>query len=246
MLQENTQRKQSKSRDQLEGKRKVHSSKYLNSSLQGSGSAHQFTDLKLPSSVPYASQIFSQRRQLWEANSSRSLRAYVPYGHHEYGHPSHQFSITSAVSSIKSETKNYPVSRKVLEHGASNNVPPVEMSTNPPSKLSTVTPEEKVKTLRSQQVRATMSNEHQHDQFMSDAVFTDQAPVQKQLHQFQNEVGGDSELEEAGMEFVATEIDSTIQESSCMSSVLSNEISLEATSFRQLQDVMEQVLLMLL
>ncbi|RWR93005.1 protein LNK1 [Cinnamomum micranthum f. kanehirae] len=238
---ENTQRKQSKSRDQLEGKRKVHSSKYLNGSLQGSCSAHQFKDLKLPSSVPYSSQIFSQRRQLWEANSSRYLRAYVPYGHHEYGHPSHQFSITPAVSSIKSETKNHPLSRKVLEHDASNNVPPVEMSTNPPSKLSTVTPEEKVKTLHSQQVRATMSNEHQHDQFMSDAVFTDQAPVQKQLHQFQNEVGGDGELEEAGMEFVATEIDSTIQESSCMSSVLSNEISLEATSFRRLQDVMEQL-----
>lgn len=73
-------------------------------------------------------------------------------------------------------------------------------------------------------------------------TFADQAPVQKKLHQIQDEVGGDSEVVETGIEFTPTEIDSsTVQESSCMSSVLSNEISLEETCFQQLQDVMGQV-----
>ncbi|RWR78480.1 protein LNK1 [Cinnamomum micranthum f. kanehirae] len=211
--QENTQSKQSRSKEHLAGKRKIRSSEF---SLQSSGPAQQLSDCRL-SSLSSSSQVPSQQRQLWGDNSSRYLHAYIPYQHQEYGHPSHQFSVTRTGSSIKSERKNHPLNYKVSGRHASNNVPSMEKSSNHLAKFSTAITEEK-------------------------DTFADQAPVQKKLHQIQDEVGGDSEVVETGIEFAPTEIDSsTVQESSCMSSVLSNEISLEATSFQQLQDVMGQL-----
>ncbi|XXG39115.1 hypothetical protein AAC387_Pa01g0163 [Persea americana] len=210
--QENTQSKQSRSQEHLAGKRKIRSSEF---SLQSSGPVQQLSDCRL-SSVSSSSQVPSQRRQLWGDNSSRYLHAYIPYQHQEYGHPSHQFSVTRTGSSIKSEAKNHTLNYKVSGH-ASNNVPPMEIASNHLGKYSTAITEEK-------------------------DTFADQAPVQKKLHQIQDEVGGDSEVVETGIEFTPTEIDSsTVQESSCMSSVLSNEISLEETCFQQLQDVMGQL-----
>lgn len=140
LWQENTQSKQSRSQEHLAGKRKIRSSEF---SLQSSGPAQQLSDCRL-SSVSSSSQVPSQQRQLWGDNSSRYLHAYIPYQHQEYGHPSHQFSVTRTGSSIKSETKNHPLNYKVSGRHASNNVPSMEISSNHLAKFSTAITEEKV------------------------------------------------------------------------------------------------------
>ncbi|XP_077225066.1 dentin sialophosphoprotein-like protein isoform X2 [Tasmannia lanceolata] len=64
----------------------------------------------------------------------------------------------------------------------------------------------------------------------------------RQRQQIRSQFTTENELEETGMEVPTVEVDlSTVQESSCMSTVLCDEISLEATGFRKLQNVMEQL-----
>ncbi|XP_058096784.1 protein LNK1-like isoform X3 [Magnolia sinica] len=118
----------------------------------------------------------------------------------------------------------------------------VERSSDPLSKPSTF-PEQKAGKLHQwQQVRAASTIENQQEHCMCQTAFGDPVPVQKKLHQIQHEVGDDSEVKELGMELPAVEINSSIgQESSCMSFVLLDELSLEAISFCQLQDDMEQL-----
>ena len=74
--------------------------------------------------------------------------------------------------------------------------------------------------------------------FMVPTVDTDPLCPQK-FSDFGNEVEGQSEFD--GDIDIATELDSSnIQESSCISTVL-DEVSIDASSFQQLQDVMEKV-----
>lgn len=69
---------------------------------------------------------------------------------------------------------------------------------------------------------------------------SDSISAQKQVPNFGNEVQGQSEVSGSDIGIPGELDSSNIQESSCMSSVL-DEISIEATSFRQLQQVLEQL-----
>lgn len=74
---------------------------------------------------------------------------------------------------------------------------------------------------------------------MSSTAISDPVAVLKQVHQTGNDIDGHSEVD--GSIGVKKELDSSLtQDSSSVSSML-DEMSLEATSFRQLQQVMEQV-----
>lgn len=236
---ENMERKRLKSQSQLERNRKAHFSDYFNGTTHGPGAVQQFSDLEFPSSAS-SSHVFSEQKRLWRANSFNYLHEYVQYGQQEYSHPSHPFPGKIISSSFKPKTRRDPHSCRASGH-ALNNVLPLEISPDHLSRLPT--PDDKIKgPHHPQQIRGPTADEHRNDQFRCDSSFIDEAPVQKQLHQrVQDEVGGDSEVEQTATEFAIAEIDSTLQESSCMSSILSNGISLEAASFRQLQDVMEQL-----
>ncbi|XP_058085888.1 protein LNK1-like isoform X2 [Magnolia sinica] len=241
----NMQRKQVKSVDRLGGKRKDQSLECLSGNVNGLLPMQVPASLELPcpatSAPKSSSQIPSQQKQLLPPDSLNYLR-YIPYAHPEYKLPSHRYPGKPMISNIKSKSKNHPPVSCIVSAYASKNAQPVK-SSDPQSKSPAMTPEEKMKKLRQRkQIRATLTNEHQHEHFLCQTAFSGQAPGQTQLHQNHNEVEGDSEVEEAGRGLPAVEIDSsTVQKSSCLGSVLSDEISLKETSFRQLQDVIEQV-----
>jgi len=69
---------------------------------------------------------------------------------------------------------------------------------------------------------------------------SDPISVQKQVPNFENEVESQSEVSGSDIGIPGDLDSSNIQESSCISSVLA-EVSIEASSFRQLQVVLEQV-----
>ncbi|XP_077249929.1 protein LNK1-like isoform X2 [Tasmannia lanceolata] len=223
---------QSKSQSQSEGKRKYRSSECLSGTcLQRHGPVRKFANQKLPTSPLSVPQSFPSQKQLWEPNSSRYPHTFTPYMNLEYSPSMHQRPTPATQSCVTSEKRSeHPLSYKV----------------------STMTPEEKIEKLRQRkekieklrqrkEIRAQLTTENQQENFTSQSTFTNQTPVQRQTHHAQEEVGGDSEVEETGMELPAVEVDSsTVQESSFMGSVLSGEISLEATC-RPLQDVIEQL-----
>ncbi|XP_010268072.1 PREDICTED: protein LNK1-like isoform X2 [Nelumbo nucifera] len=137
-----------------------------------------------------------------------------------------EVAITPTTTSIKSENQNDPSLSSKVSSYASDHVQPMERSTDSSPKGPSMTSEEKMEKLLQQQVKATLN---------------DQVHVPKYMHQIQNEVGGDSEVEGVSKEHPPDADSSTVQQSSCMSSALPNEISVDATSFRQLQYVMEQL-----
>lgn len=88
--------------------------------------------------------------------------------------------------------------------------------------------------------RYLQGNNFVHLNGMSPTAVSDPVAVLKQVQQTENDTDGHSEVDGISIG-VKKELDPSIaQDSSSVSSVL-DEISLEATSFRQLQQVMEQV-----
>ncbi|OVA14188.1 hypothetical protein BVC80_9029g13 [Macleaya cordata] len=115
----------------------------------------------------------------------------------------------------------------------------MERSSNPSLNATSMTPEEKIHSRP--QMQATLTNDPQCKDLVGRAAFRDHLPVQKQLQQIQDGVGGHSDVG-VRIELPAVEVDSSsVLEGSSMCSVLSDEISIEATGFRQLQYVMEQL-----
>lgn len=95
------------------------------------------------------------------------------------------------------------------------------------------------KTFRRQELQATLSNNPYYGDSVVGAAPFDPIKFQEKMHVCENEVGDHSDA--VGVNVGAlTKIDySNVPESSCLSSL--DEISVEATSFRQLQQVTEQL-----
>ncbi|KAK4271248.1 hypothetical protein QN277_019967 [Acacia crassicarpa] len=85
-----------------------------------------------------------------------------------------------------------------------------------------------------------LSKSSKNENVVSVAPFSSPGSAQQQLLQFENENEGHSLVGGVGIGFSQEMDSSNVQESSSMSSAL-EEISLEATSFRQLQQVMDQL-----
>ncbi|KAK4791936.1 hypothetical protein SAY86_022371 [Trapa natans] len=135
-------------------------------------------------------------------------------------------------SSIKCENNGQPSSSTKGSSYASNQVPPTHHSP-------------KVHIAREVERASFHNNQHlQGHKFgslngSSSTAISDPVTVQKQVHQTGNDIDGHSEVD-GNNNGVKKELDSSLpQDSSSASSM--DEKSMEATSFRQLQQVMEQL-----
>ncbi|KAA8536468.1 hypothetical protein F0562_028946 [Nyssa sinensis] len=165
---------------------------------------------------------------------------HIPYMHSDYQHPSDQIPVSPTLSGIVSE-KNGLTSLSPKESSyASNQVQSMESSRNHSFEAPAITMDEKSEKLHLRQgfQPSFQTNRERVDLVVPTAIFN---PVsfRKQVHQSENNVENHSEV--GVCMGIAAELDSSnVQESSSMSSRL-DEISLEATSFHQLQHVMEQL-----
>ncbi|KAL5992385.1 hypothetical protein ACLOJK_013302 [Asimina triloba] len=242
-FQANTQRKHTKNIDRSGGKRKDQSLECIN------GTANGLNGMKIPerlepshseTSVPRGSyEICSQQKQPWTDDSMNYFHSYIPHVKPEYNLPANHHPGTPAVSCSESETQNHPPVSHIASSLVANSSQPVK-SFDLQSKFPATTPEEKLKkSRRRKQIRSTLTNEDQREHSICQTAFSDQASGQLQLP---NDTGGDSVVEETGTGLPTVEIDSSsVQRGSCLGSVLYDESSLEASSFYQLQDVLEQL-----
>lgn len=196
-----------------------------------------------------SSQVFSpsglwQRKQNLAPDSLSYMQSHNPYLHLDYSHPSDKISVCPTPPGIKSDNNsNMSPSPKESSY-ASNQVQSVESSRGPPftpfEAPSVTTNEKREKPSHCQGVQVPFTRNFKHENMVNAMEFDNALPVQKQVHKTEQETKGHSDVEGVSIR-VPAELDSfNAQESSCVSSVL-DEISLEATSFRQLQQVMEKV-----
>ncbi|XP_042495565.1 protein LNK1-like [Macadamia integrifolia] len=242
----NLQNQQLKQHNQSVGKRKNQSSKFNGDGLShGLGPFQQFANVKIPSSVSSYQQIFPsldipQQQQNIRPNFSSYSDRQMPYMQPEYKDPSHQVPVTPT-SSIKIENNGYPSGSSKSSSYASNHAQPIERSPDSSLEASTMKSGKRVgKPFQEQQLHAKLTGDPQYEDLGMRPAFTGQVSTQKYPAQIRDEVGAHSEIEGANIVLPA-EDSSTVQQSSCVSTALSVVVSIEETSFRQLQYIMEQL-----
>lgn len=219
--------------------------------MENGGSVNHYVSQDQPADKKHlfgdsSSQVFSpsglwQRKQNLAPDSLSYMQTHNPYLHLDYSHPSDKISVCPTPPGIKSDNNsNMSPSPKESSY-ASNQVQSVESSHGPPFEAPSVTTNEKrEKPSHCQGVQVPFTRNFKHENMVNAMEFDNALPVQKQVHKTEQETEGHSDVEGVSIR-VPAELDSfNAQESSCMSSVL-DEISLEATSFRQLQQVMEKL-----
>ena len=233
-------KKQSNHHNLSEGKRKV---RYTEN---GGGFHHfpnpkQFADVKLPFG-DLSCQVLSTsgiRKQQQSVGSDSLGYSHIPYTHSNYIHPSDQFPVSPTPSCVKSENNGRsPFSPK--ESSYASNIQSMESSHEASFEAPGVKVNEKREKLyKKQGLQTSFTISSRPKDLVVQAASYDPISVQKKLNHSENEVEAHSEV--GGSISIPTELDSSnVQDNSCMSSML-DEISFEATSFRQLQNVMEQV-----
>ncbi|GMY39015.1 protein LNK1 [Fagus crenata] len=234
----NLHRKQSKNQNQTEGKRK---DRYLENgdSFQYYGKLEDPKHCYGDSSPEFVSSHgIHQHKQDIGPDTLSYMQAHVPYMHLDYRHPSNQISVCP--SGNKSENNGPPSPSPKESSYASNPVQSMESSHGQSLEVLVKTMNEKREKLHCcQDLQAPSTRKSKHVNLATPMAFCLPVSAQKQAQHSENEVEAYSEV---GLTIgIPTEFDSSnVQESSCMSSVL-DEISLEATSFRQLQQVTEQL-----
>ncbi|KDP45828.1 hypothetical protein JCGZ_17435 [Jatropha curcas] len=179
-------------------------------------------------------------QQLKQDTGSDSLnyaQTNTPYMHMECGHSSDQTSVCPSQSRTKSESNGLLAPSPKESSFASNQVQSMESSQGPLLEAPVIT-NDREKLFHRQDLQSQYARNFKCANVASPMVFYDS--FQNQTPQSEYEVEGHSDVEGVSIGIPAELDCSTAQESSCMSSVL-DEISLEATSFRQLQHVMEQL-----
>lgn len=234
-------KKQSKHQNLSEGKRKDRFTE------NGGGFHHfpnpkQFADVKLPFGDSSCQVLATSgiRRQEQSVGSDSLCYSHIPYTHSNYIHPSDQFPVSPTPSCVKSENNGHsPFSPK--ESSYASNIQSMESSHDASFETPAIKVDEKREKLyRKQGFQTSFAISSKHKDLVVQAACYDPISVQKQLNHSENEVEGHSEVE-GGSISIPMEMDSSnVQDNSCMSSML-EEISLEATSFRQLQNVTEQL-----
>lgn len=238
----NMEQKQLEHHNKSEGKRRFMenggSVNHYVSQNQLADKKHLFGD---SSYQVFSSSGLRQRKQNLAPDSLSYMQTHIPYAHLDYSHPSDKISVCPTPSGIKSDNNSHMSPSPKESSYASNQVQSVESSHCPPFDASSVTTNEKrEKPLHCQGVQVPLTGNFKHENMENAMAFGNALPVQKQVHQSEQETEGHSDFEGVSIR-VPAELDSlNAQESSCMSSVL-DEISLEATSFRQLQQVMEKL-----
>ncbi|KAK1258264.1 hypothetical protein QJS04_geneDACA022503 [Acorus gramineus] len=210
---------------------------YVGNTSHGYGSMQQLAEpevITASASHVYSSQLVSQQDQFGGPDSFSYQQP--PYNQLDYGNHPHHVAVNHS-SDEKSEN-NIPNSYGPSQ--ASNHFQPIKRSSDLISKSPMRMTEGKAENLwRKQQIHVPFSTEH-HEYNGQHSQLLDQAPVQKKLHIISKEVG--IGLEDVNFDLPALEMESSIvQENSCMVSISSDVTSLESTSFRQLQDVVDQM-----
>ncbi|XP_038975673.1 protein LNK1-like isoform X4 [Phoenix dactylifera] len=215
-----------------------------NMSFCGPGQMQQIADQDNVSSVfsaqPYSSQLFPKQNHVWGSSSSSNMHTFSLRAQLEGSLPLHQDLFAQKTLSILSASDYNPSSSYEVSAHASNYFPqcmenlPVPLS-EPPAMM----PEEINEKPCLEQILCGASSAKHPSHLSSSTSITSR---QEQHHTFQHEIRGDSVQKDVSFKLPAIETDSsTIQESPCMTSGFSDDISLKAISFQQLQDVMLQL-----
>ncbi|KAJ6794529.1 protein LNK1-like isoform X2 [Iris pallida] len=190
------------------------------------------TDMTAPQM--YTSKQFSQQKHFIDSTPSSFMQNIDLHGQMVYGLPTHQLPITQATSCTEFEDDTMPCSSlNDLDHLV--NCQTQERRPNQFYRPQTTRQEENLgKEHQRQQSSIKMTVEHSHQQ----SAFRNKTSAWvKQL-----ETRGGIEQEDIGLELSPVETNSKVaHKSSCMTSVVSDDISFKATSFLQLQDVMHQL-----
>ncbi|XP_022725218.1 protein LNK1-like isoform X2 [Durio zibethinus] len=163
----------------------------------------------------------------------------IPYMHLSYSSHSDQISICPTLSGAKSENNGHPSSKNESSY-ASNQVQSIESSCAPSLEaLAIISNEKGGKLYHQQETLAPLNTNVKHAKKESQMAFCDPFIDQKQVRLSEQDEDH-SEVEGVSVGYPAELDSSNAQESCCVSSVL-DEVSQEATSFRQLQHVMEKL-----
>ncbi|XP_022763710.1 protein LNK1-like isoform X3 [Durio zibethinus] len=207
------------------------------------GNIKQFADVKHPVSDS-SCQLFSpsglqRHKQSIGPDSVSYIQTNIPYMHLNYSSYSDQISRCPTLSSTKSENNGHPSSTNESSY-ASNQVQSIESNHGLPFEAPAIlTNEKRGKLYHQQDTQAALNRNVKHAKTESQMAFCDAVTIQKQVGQSEQDEGH-SEVEGVSVGKPSELGSSNAQEISCVSSVL-DEISLEATSFRQLQQVMEKL-----
>lgn len=222
---------QSKHQKPSEGKRKERPT-------ENSVSFIHFDSLKQAAesnhSLNFQSNFSSESHQQKEASHRTCVQMPTPFVNPNKSHSSNQSLPSTITSIVKSEDSSLPSISPRESSYVSNRMESVESAHDISRQKASVFRNKK----KDRQLHRRVSEHPGKGDLMAERANIDPVCAQK-LCDFENEVEGQSEVDsDVG---IATVLDtSNIQESSCMSSVL-DEVSIDATSFQQLQNVMEKL-----
>uniref|UniRef100_A0A2P2KG95 Protein LNK1 n=1 Tax=Rhizophora mucronata TaxID=61149 RepID=A0A2P2KG95_RHIMU len=177
-------------------------------------------------------------KQNVEPRSLNYLQTHIPYMRVDHC-PSDQISACLTQSSTKSECNGHPSPIKECSY-ASNQIQSLESFQSPMFEASPAVDDKKENQLLWKELRPSFARNFEHTNIASPMAFNDPVLVQKQGFQSENEIEGHSEIGGVKTGMQGELNSSNAQESSFTRSVL-NDISLETTSFHQLQHVVEQL-----
>ncbi|KAF4365945.1 hypothetical protein F8388_019189 [Cannabis sativa] len=236
-------KKQPKQQTQSEGE---NTDQYLESgiSFQSYDNLNQFTDMKHPheelSNQVYSTHSIQQHKQSTESDSMSYVNSKLPYMHLDYAHGS-DISVCPTPSGTKSENNGCPSPALKESSCTSNQLQSMDGSRDASTVSPAITMSGKREKLYScQSVQSSFTKNFENVASTSPMAFNGAALNQKQLQQSERQIEGQSDVEGSSLDAPAELGSSTVQEKSCLSSVL-NDISVEARSFRQLQQVMEKL-----
>ena len=206
---------------------------------QSLGNGDSLIDFGNPKQESDADQSLDFQCSLWVETQQQDvapqacLQAPLPLINSNMVHPSNQVLARPRPSKIKSADSGLP-SRSLRESSyASNQMQSTESSRNVSFQHTADLQNKKKEKLR-------LSRCIDKSNSVVQRADSDPISVQKQVPNFENEVESQSEVSGSDIGIPGDLDSSNIQESSCISSVLA-EVSIEASSFRQLQVVLEQV-----
>lgn len=233
-------KKQSKLQNQTEGKRKSRCT-------ENGGSFYNVqNDDAILSSMDTSHHVFTsissrQGRQNLEPDSFTYLQTGVPYLHSDFNHAPDQAMISQPISGIKVESEGLTSLSPLESSYGSNQLQPMESSGDPSFERTAVKLDEKrEKGHQSHGFQPLFTGNPRNVGMIAQPSTCDPLPIQKQVHQSANETDSQSDVEGVLIGGFRELGSLNAQESTSMNSGL-DEISLEATSFRQLQLVMEQL-----
>ncbi|XP_038985957.1 protein LNK1-like [Phoenix dactylifera] len=203
----------------------------------------QLADQKHPSSAVSASEAYQSENMLEQKHflgsaSSSYMHTFNPYSDLEPSFPAHQVTCTqTTLSKAFKNVTELSSSHRVLDHVTTDSYQRIKRLPNESSLPPTMTSEGKMEKHR-QQLHGTMTVDHRQQH----ASCTSKTMVLKNQHKSQHEIGCSSEQGEGSIELSAIGMDSSlVHENSFMTTISSDGISLEPTSFQQLQDVIDQL-----